>query len=853
MVGFVLQFVGLRSMHSAVSLLQLGVTLGMGVVRALLRTQRLKIEQNLLRDRPDEVSGHELDWLALQIGEEPNRPRSFWCITTGTAIDPPQQAGSEKTDQGAQTGTERSSIRAQSVYNYRTRLAGLTQQLANTKSKTSNAWDDGLVVGRSQAQQLSRAIAESLGILSANFKGRLKNEETIYWKLRIGMYGESSQPFPTPHDIVISIRKQNSVWAIDPNCLEAILGLCSWSITSDLCTEGETFRLKTSIAAGIPMYKIVSAGAEDKVKRTWEGLQLWMNSIPLSSSTITGTLGSLDSFDASPTTIWKLHPPDKEPFKKASHIPHDTSLLDMYGRLVGWQITGSHEKDVISAIRITSKSFPTICSQEIYQSFLCAISHHFDLDMEQVKVIKEANRFHLEHQLVTKLVDCFEMNRLGSRKDAYLTVIPALEYGSRLPRVKEAIPAAHQTAEGFRKDRRFQEAEAVLNWAWETASTMDESSETTMVELGELYRYALFSEEAAMQEFGRKGIYWMSKQVQSPGLEEINRRYSQLLEAQSKGPRTGKDVLGAISNQDRAETLLSLSLLKDKDLSCSVNGRTALSLAAEKGWHEVVKATLEIGSVVDSLDDQRRAPLSYAAEYGHVEVVQILMEARALPILEDSLHGTPLVYATTNGHILVMETLLKDPRVSVYYKDQSGESLLHWAASKGEDDIIRCLCKHGAQVNDTNNKGYTPLIVALLNNRRHKVSREQTATVLLEENAALNIIVQGEEAWCWALRDGELTCAEFLRKNDKVTANIGFVLEFQRPYHLIIKEEVGKVEPGVRIRVFDKDGSEIEPTIEVLCETAADECKVEVRCLEEGRQLKIADEYSYKFLNGIMD
>ncbi|KAI4865304.1 hypothetical protein F4820DRAFT_458239 [Hypoxylon rubiginosum] len=74
MVGFVLQFVGLRSMHSAVSLLQLGVTLGMGVVRALLRTQRLKIEQNLLRDRPDEVSGHELDWLALQIGEEPNRP-----------------------------------------------------------------------------------------------------------------------------------------------------------------------------------------------------------------------------------------------------------------------------------------------------------------------------------------------------------------------------------------------------------------------------------------------------------------------------------------------------------------------------------------------------------------------------------------------------------------------------------------------------------------------------------------------------------------------------------------------------------------------------------------------------------
>ncbi|KAK2016917.1 hypothetical protein LZ32DRAFT_523896, partial [Colletotrichum eremochloae] len=65
--GFVLQFVGLRAMHSVVSVLQLGVILFASIIRASLRTQRLRREDNLLHDRPDEVEGHELDFLALHI------------------------------------------------------------------------------------------------------------------------------------------------------------------------------------------------------------------------------------------------------------------------------------------------------------------------------------------------------------------------------------------------------------------------------------------------------------------------------------------------------------------------------------------------------------------------------------------------------------------------------------------------------------------------------------------------------------------------------------------------------------------------------------------------------------------
>lgn len=68
LVGFILQFIGLRFMHSLVSIMQLAVIVAMSLIRSMLRTQRLRREENLLRGRRDEVVGFELDWLAMQIG-----------------------------------------------------------------------------------------------------------------------------------------------------------------------------------------------------------------------------------------------------------------------------------------------------------------------------------------------------------------------------------------------------------------------------------------------------------------------------------------------------------------------------------------------------------------------------------------------------------------------------------------------------------------------------------------------------------------------------------------------------------------------------------------------------------------
>ncbi|KAF9636671.1 hypothetical protein BFW01_g7567 [Lasiodiplodia theobromae] len=77
LVGFVLQFIGLRACHSSVSLAQLAITVVMSIVRASLRTQRMEKKDNLTKDA-NLFQGHELDWLALEINR-PTGGRTDWC------------------------------------------------------------------------------------------------------------------------------------------------------------------------------------------------------------------------------------------------------------------------------------------------------------------------------------------------------------------------------------------------------------------------------------------------------------------------------------------------------------------------------------------------------------------------------------------------------------------------------------------------------------------------------------------------------------------------------------------------------------------------------------------------------
>jgi hypothetical protein len=69
MVGFVMQFIGLRGLHSSITMAQLGSTMIMTLIRTSLRAQRMHEGDNMLENDEALVlsGGHELDWLTFSL------------------------------------------------------------------------------------------------------------------------------------------------------------------------------------------------------------------------------------------------------------------------------------------------------------------------------------------------------------------------------------------------------------------------------------------------------------------------------------------------------------------------------------------------------------------------------------------------------------------------------------------------------------------------------------------------------------------------------------------------------------------------------------------------------------------
>lgn len=86
---------------------------------------------------------------------------------------------------------------------------------------------------------------------------------------------------------------------------------------------------------------------------------------------------------------------------------------------------------------------------------------------------------------------------------------------------------------------------------------------------------------------------------------------------------------------------------------------TALILAAQKGWLEVVSILLENGAEIEARDIQGRTPLSWASGNGHVHVVEELVERSAHLDLPDLKGMTPLMYAAGIGQVPVAEKLIE--------------------------------------------------------------------------------------------------------------------------------------------------------------------------------------------------
>lgn len=172
-----------------------------------------------------------------------------------------------------------------------------------------------------------------------------------------------------------------------------------------------------------------------------------------------------------------------------------------------------------------------------------------------------------------------------------------------------------------------------------------------------------------------------------------------------------------------------------------------LHLAAVNGDVRIVRLLVENNARIDVLNNEQATPLHKAAQYNHVQVVEFLVDREADIERKDEENYTSLLLASVYGHAATVDLLIQkgadtsavdkndktaiflaseenqlscleallnyeEIRENINVSDRYDNDPLHIAAMKGYLPIVRCLLKHGADLDSKNEEEQTPLHLA---------------------------------------------------------------------------------------------------------------------------------------------
>ncbi|MEE6465994.1 hypothetical protein FKM82_006784 [Ascaphus truei] len=123
-------------------------------------------------------------------------------------------------------------------------------------------------------------------------------------------------------------------------------------------------------------------------------------------------------------------------------------------------------------------------------------------------------------------------------------------------------------------------------------------------------------------------------------------------------------------------------------------------------------------SIVNSVDSKGRTPLHAAAFTDHVECLQLLLSHNAQVNAVDSSGKTPLMMAAENGQTNAVEVLVSSAKADLTLQDNSKNTALHLACSKGHETSALLILERITDrnlINATNAALQTPLHVAARN------------------------------------------------------------------------------------------------------------------------------------------
>jgi ankyrin repeat protein len=146
-------------------------------------------------------------------------------------------------------------------------------------------------------------------------------------------------------------------------------------------------------------------------------------------------------------------------------------------------------------------------------------------------------------------------------------------------------------------------------------------------------------------------------------------------------------------------------------------GKTPLHIAAMVNNAAMFEALVSNKADLTIQDYDGKTPLHLVAEYGNIELLKLIPSITDVEFLsiQDSQGKTALHYAVESGNrALVSELLLKVPDY-INIKDKYDKTALHYAAEVGSHEIAGLLIDNGADVNELDKEGHSPISIACQN------------------------------------------------------------------------------------------------------------------------------------------
>jgi ankyrin repeat protein len=161
----------------------------------------------------------------------------------------------------------------------------------------------------------------------------------------------------------------------------------------------------------------------------------------------------------------------------------------------------------------------------------------------------------------------------------------------------------------------------------------------------------------------------------------------------------GQQTLADLVRSGQREAVLAAITSPDIDVNATdPDGSTALLWATYKVDHQLVSALLKIHAKPNIANHFGAAPLTEAAKLGDVDLVRMLLDAHADPNSPNQDNQTALMLVSSLGSLKIAQLLIGHGANVNAVESFRGQTALMWAAGEDHPEIVDLLLAHHANV-----------------------------------------------------------------------------------------------------------------------------------------------------------